>query len=409
MNIGIIGGSIAGCSAAVELQRSGHTVTVFERSAVGLEGRGAGIGTPIPTLQTLIHRDLVGQTMPRFTVADHPLATRSGPSDLLGRTALTLPLNMALCNWGDLYRELRGRVPDAAYRAGCDVTACALAGDGERVSVRLADGSVAAFDLLVFADGYRSYGRTILAPDAALSYRDYVLWRGVLTEDHLADTSPLETALYRLHFKDMPGNAVFYLVPGSDGSIERGRRWVNWACYLAVPANDLPAFLVDVDGFQHTHSIPPGRMSPDQESRLKRLAVQQLPPYFGDIVARSGDTFAQPIYTVEVPQYASNRMCLVGDAGSIAPPFTGSGVFKAVQNAIELAEVLADPADVPAALESWSRSQTETGRRLAALGRQMEQAFVWAAPDFSEMDDKTARRWWEEAVTFPDDFSYLEG
>jgi 2-polyprenyl-6-methoxyphenol hydroxylase-like FAD-dependent oxidoreductase len=202
---------------------------------------------------------------------------------------------------------------------------------------------------------------------------------------------------------------VFYLVPGSDGSIERGRRWVNWACYLAVPANDLPAFLVDVDGFQHTHSIPPGRMSPDQESRLKHLAVQQLPPYFGDIVARSGDTFAQPIYTVEGPQYASNRMCLVGDAGSIAPPFTGSGVFKAVQNAIELAEVLSDPADVPAALESWSRSQTETGRRLAALGRQMEQAFVWAAPDFSEMDDKTARRWWEEAVTFPDDFSYLEG
>jgi len=32
------------------------------------------------------------------------------------------------------------------------------------------------------------------------------------------------------------------------------------------------------------------------------------------------------------------RICLMGDAGVVAPPFTGSGVFKGANNAVDLAE-----------------------------------------------------------------------
>ncbi len=41
LSIGIVGGSIAGCAAAVELMRAGHRVRVFERSPGALVGRGA--------------------------------------------------------------------------------------------------------------------------------------------------------------------------------------------------------------------------------------------------------------------------------------------------------------------------------------------------------------------------------
>ena len=46
LRIGVVGGSISGCAAAIEMSRAGYEVTVFERSAKALKGRGAGIGTP---------------------------------------------------------------------------------------------------------------------------------------------------------------------------------------------------------------------------------------------------------------------------------------------------------------------------------------------------------------------------
>jgi 2-polyprenyl-6-methoxyphenol hydroxylase-like FAD-dependent oxidoreductase len=100
-------------------------------------------------------------------------------------------------------------------------------------------------------------------------------------------------------------------------------------------------------------------------------------------------------------------MCLVGDAGSVAPPFTGSGVFKAVQNAIDLSKAITSTKDIDGSLEEWSRRQTETGHRLAALGQQMEEAFVWSAPDFAQMLEEETRLWWQQAISFPDDFSYV--
>jgi NADPH-dependent glutamate synthase beta subunit-like oxidoreductase len=47
LRVGIVGGSIAGCAAAVALMRAGNSVTLFERSPDTLVGRGAGIGTQL--------------------------------------------------------------------------------------------------------------------------------------------------------------------------------------------------------------------------------------------------------------------------------------------------------------------------------------------------------------------------
>ena len=56
LNIAIVGGSIAGCSAAIALLRAGHQVTVFERSLQPLSDRGAGIVIPMALLQKLKQR-----------------------------------------------------------------------------------------------------------------------------------------------------------------------------------------------------------------------------------------------------------------------------------------------------------------------------------------------------------------
>jgi 2-polyprenyl-6-methoxyphenol hydroxylase-like FAD-dependent oxidoreductase len=312
---------------------------------------------------------------------------------------------MALLNWGDLWSQLRKRVPDAVYVEGRHITG--IAAEDDRLTVSTDDGWKDSFELVLCGDGYNSLGRRTLFPDMDIAYRGYVLWRGVLDEARLSDSGPLETALYRLHYKGLPGNAVFYFVPGPSGSVETGNRWVNWACYVPIFEEDLFDFLVDREGLRHRHSLPPGRMRHSEEARLKALMAQHLPSYFSEIVIASDNTFAQPIYSMTVPAYARGRLALLGDAGSIAPPFTGSGVFKAVMNAIDLTAALKEIEDVPAALSRWSEEQTGRGARLAALGEQMEDAFVWSAPDFSLMDEDETRSWWKGAVQFPDEFSYL--
>jgi 2-polyprenyl-6-methoxyphenol hydroxylase-like FAD-dependent oxidoreductase len=405
MRVGIVGGSIAGCSAAIELIRAGHTVTVSERSRGGLKGRGAGIGTPTEALQTLVSRDLVGESTPRFSVSRHPLVGRRDADDRYGHCALTLPLNMALLNWGDLWNELKARVPDAAYVEGRTITEIRQT-SGE-VVISAVDGWSEAYDLVLFADGYRSLGRRVLFPDTEMSYRGYVLWRGVLEERELSDSAPLETALYRLHYKGLPGNAVFYFVPGEGGSTDAGRRWVNWACYLPVAPEELPDFLVDRNGQRQEHSLPPGSMRIAEEERLKGVMADHLPSYFYEIIAASRDSFVQPIYSGTVPAYARGRVALLGDAGAVAPPFTGSGVFKAMMNAVDLATTLGQSRSVDEALEQWSAVQTKRGQRLAVLGDQMEEAFVWNAPDLSSMTEADARAWWTRSIAFPEEFSYV--
>ena len=405
LRVGIVGGSIAGCAAAIELSRAGHDVSVFERSSRELTGRGAGIGTPVTTLQSLVARDLIPAQIPHFLVHRQPFISRSGPADRLGHTAWASPVNLALINWGDLYRQLRARVPDAIYHAGRTVTGAKMI-DDQTVAIQLDDGSKREFDLVIFADGYRSLGRLSLFPDVELAYCGYILWRGVLEEVKLVDSEPLEGLLPRVNYKGIGGHGVFYFVPGQDGSVVKGERWVNWACYVPLPMERLSSFLTDRHGRQRIGSMPPGKMRPEVEERLKGLMRAHLPSYDAGIIDASQDTFAQPIYLVEMPAYHQDRICLMGDAGSLVQPFTGSGVFKGTGNAIDLAAALQNHGDVDAALAEWGQAQTHIGRRLVTLGRQMERAFVWDAPDFSEMDEETAAAWWKNAVTFPEEFSY---
>lgn len=398
LRVGIIGGSISGCAAAIELARAGHRVTVFERSTGELTGRGAGIATPRGIMTSLAGRDLIDASMPYFPVETITYVGLSDRDPRLGHTAWHAPLEIAVLNWGDLYRNLRRRVPDQVYQQGREVTDARMAGDDTAV-LRFADGSEVELDLVVFADGYRSLGRQLLFPEAEVQYRGYVLWRGVLEESRLDDSAPMEKRLYRIGYPD--GHCVFYFVPGQDGSVAPGQRWVNWACYVRVAADELPRFLTDRFGQQRTGSLPPGNMRLADETRLKDHVRPHLPSYFAAMVDMSEDTFVQPIFTADVPAYRKGRVCLIGDAGAFVQPFTGTGVFKGMNNALDLGKALAGKSDIEAALEGWSAQQTRTGKLLKVMAERLEQALIWSCPDFGKMDENETRAWWVDANRIP--------
>lgn len=360
---------------------------------------------PAPTFRFLVASDLLDADFPHCLPATTPLVAPGATDDRYGVTAFAPARDAVAMHWGDLWRALRRRVPDAIYHQGRTVQDARMLSE-ETAVLRLEDGSTRVFDLVIFADGFQSLGRRLLFPDTAVHYCGYVGWRGLLDEQHLGESAPLEAALTKVVYRNSPGPLVVYFVPGPSGSVAAGERTVNWVAFVAVPANDIPDFLTDQSGQRHAHSLPPGSMRLEEERRLARLVMAQLPPYYAEIVGATRATFAQPIYIAEPPAYHRGRMCLIGDAGAVAPPPTASGVFRGMTNALELTAALGAGDDLDEALAAWDAAQTATGRRFTTWGKQLEQALIWATPDLCQMDAAAVEAWWNRTAPPPSQSSY---
>ena len=128
-----------------------------------------------------------------------------------------------------------------------------------------------------------------------------------------------------------------------------------------------------------------------------------------DMIQKTKDSYIQVIYTLDLDDYYKDNMCLIGDAGMVVQPFTGSGVFKGYHNVKELINCLSEFKNPEDALDVWSKNQVLSGKKLLTLGEQMEQAFIWEQPDFSILEEDAAAKWWKASVTFPDNFNYEKG
>ena len=393
LTVAVIGGSITGCTAAIELSRQGCAVTLFERSGEELKDRGAGIGVPPSVMETYIGRRLVSPDVPYFYAQNFVRRWRTVAEPEYGYLAWMQPTNLALLNWGMLYRNLRERVPAGVYRTGQQVIALRNAVD--HVTIELAGGETQRFDFVVCADGYASLGRKTLFPSINLHYAGYVLWRGNFAESALRDCAPLESGVHALGYPG--GHGVFYFVPRADGSTARGQRLVNWAMYLPVP--ELAPFMVDRDGRPHEGSLPPGSMPLATETRLKAEARARLPDYYADIVAACENTYVYAIYDCEVPAYRVHRICLAGDAGAFARPHSGAGALKGVNDAIALHIALDSEPDLETALAVWNASQTESGNKMVRFGNQLGRALVHEIPDWSTMNAAQMAHWFTSIVT----------
>lgn len=405
LKIGIVGGSIAGCSAAILLSRAGYDVTVYERHRVSLVGRGGGIGTPSAVLKGLIENDEIDADFPNFTTTEMPFVGKRSADDRYGRPAWGFPLDLRAFHWSALWNNLRKRVPDNIYHEGQKITGAHM--KGERTAVlQLEDGSQEEFDLVLFADGYQSLGRKLLFPETGLTYRGYMLWRGLLPEADMPESAPLGTKVPRLSHTEIPGHTVMYFIPNENGSVEEGERIYNWAAYIPLAEADLGEFMIDRNGRFHDGTLPPGYMRLSEENRLKALVAENLPAYFAEIISKTENTYVQLIYTSDLPGYYRDRFCLIGDAGMVIQPFTGSGVFKGYNNTKDLLENLKSLASIDEALQQWSEKELNSAKRLLALGEQMEKAFIWNQLDYATATGEEVAAWWKASVTFPEDFSY---
>lgn len=381
----IVGGSIAGCAAAVALERLGAEVELVERSSGVLRDRGSGIAIPIPLRDELVEKGYLDTDYAHCRAEGRWWVLADGSA--AGRVLWEQPGTAALNNWGVLWRSLRSRVPDDRYRDGTELVDFDAHGDGVRVE--LSDGTSRTVDVLVGADGYRSKIRRRLVPDAHLDYAGYILWRGNYPEARLEKRAAIDRGDEARTWHTVcfdGGHGVIYMIPGFDDRADVGHRRVNWAVYAPQP---------DGMDFDEPTSVAPGDVSADDYRALDRLLTDAFPPDYEAVIRATpvGEVSIQPIYDEVIDAYVQGPVMLIGDAGTVSRPHTGSGATKALQDALALERLGAAHTDWSDLLAAYDEERTAAGTDLVELGRRIGRDQVTHTPPWGSMGPDDFDAW----------------
>lgn len=367
-------------------------MTVFERSSSGLRDRGAGIAIPNPLRKSLIDRDYLDDNYPYWPAEERVWIVNEGEAPI-GRVLWRQPGSASLNNWSILWMSLRRRVSDEVYRDGKRVKSFEQSSSG--VTLAYADGTDDQFDLLVGADGYRSQIRADMFPGAKPEYAGYVLWRGNFPEHRIVDRGPLDQAdaTHSWHTICFPGgHGVIYMIPGEENRADVGHRRVNWAIYAETPEGV---------SFDEPGSVSPGALGTDLESQLNELIAEHFPRWHAELLdlTKPEEISIQPIYDELSPGYVSGRVLLIGDAGTVTRPHTGSGATKALQEAMLLEDLCGEHETWQPILAAYDTQRTEAGNSIVKLGRRIGAAQVEHTPPWSTMTPGDFEQWTRDTLS----------
>ncbi|MFH8770126.1 FAD-dependent monooxygenase [Streptomyces sp. NPDC017958] len=386
--VAVVGGSIAGCAAALALGRGGtERITVYERAAGRLADRGVGLAVHNDRYAELEAAGHLDASMPWVRLVSRRWYVRddAAPDGPLGREIAVMPFPFRTYNWGPLWRALRHRVPEAAdFRTGSAIEAVEVTPDGAEVH---AGGRTERYDVVIGADGYRSAVRAAVCADVRPEYAGYLAWRGAYPSARLRDPELwAEDECAYVVFEG--GHLIVYRIPdGTDGAHR-----VNWVLYTAPPPG------LD-QGLETPTSLPPGTAGDGLRAHLAYVAAELLPPYWGDLVRSTthDELFLQPMYDFTAPRYAVGRALLMGDAAAVARPHTGAGAVKALQDATVLESALTSTATWSDALAAYDAARAPAGRGMVDLGRRLGRALVQETPNWRALDQTGLETWWKQA------------
>lgn len=382
--VGVVGGSIAGCSLAIALDRLGCEVTILERSSSGLMDRGSGIAIPPALRDELIEVGYLPEKYPTWEARGRRWYVDDGTEE--GGLLWTQPGNLLTNNWGSLWRGLRSKLPESVrYLDGQSVTA--VKDNGDDAELTLQSGETHSYDIVFGADGYRSVLRSHLHPASQPHYAGYVLWRGNFPADQLSDRIAWDETCESHEWVTVAfdgGHGVMYPIPDF-ASEQTGDLRVNWAIYAPTPEG---LALTDPS------SIPPGAVDEGCYAAYQRLLDETMPPRFRPLFDVTQDLLSiQPIYDEQVDSYAEGRIALIGDAATLTRPHTGSGATKAMQDARLIETLGAEHGDWETLLAAYADDRRAVGATLVGLGRRIGRDQVDHTPPWAEMTVDDFEKW----------------
>jgi len=333
MKVLIVGGGIAGMTAAAFLHRQGNDVLIVDNAP---EYRHIGFGLYLwhygrQVLDELgIGHHLLGKEymLPGMALQNVRYKTLSYlPASAYGRYR---PVSI---HRADLHEGLRETVADVPVRFNTTVNAVTQEAGG--VLVKFSDGSTDRFDMVVGADGIHSSIRTLAMENPKLrpyGWRSWYFW---------ADTWKRKNEEAQMILAPARGFGVF---PLHDR---------HFAGLSVVCSPDAPDPIETRRERLHDYARPFDR---DMHDFIDSLDMANV--YHTDLMS------------VPMGAWAKGRVVLIGDARHALSPATGRGANLALEDASVLAALLGNvrPQDVPAALQRFGAERT---RRVEPLRKHL--------------------------------------
>jgi 2-polyprenyl-6-methoxyphenol hydroxylase-like FAD-dependent oxidoreductase len=330
----VIGGGFSGMAAAIELRKQGIDVELIEIDP-GWRSYGAGISLGGATLRAFRQLGVLQAFLEQGNGADGvqlflgngqpigalPTPRLAGP-DVPGGGAIMRPV---------LARILAEATRASGTRVSLGVGFESIEQDAQGVSVRLSDGRVGRYDLVVGADGLYSQVRRQLFPEApAPRYTGQAVWRAVLPR-------PPEVQC-----------AMMWMGP-------RTKPGVN------------PVSKTEMYMFMTEHRPVNGHVDPADFPRLMRellgdFSAPLLQRLREQIDERSGIVF-RPLEALLLPQpWFRGRVVLIGDAVHATTPHLASGACIGIEDGLVLAECVGRGGLLEQALQAFQQRRWERCR-----------------------------------------------
>jgi 2-polyprenyl-6-methoxyphenol hydroxylase-like FAD-dependent oxidoreductase len=319
----IVGGGIAGLAMGRALRLRGLDAEIVERDdAWRIAGAGVYVpGNGVAALGRLGLADEViarGHLVQRRRLADHRgrVLIDFDEAGFWGGASPPIALHRR-----DLHQILLAGVAGVPLRLG--TTAESMEDDGDLVHVRFGDGTTAAYDLVVGADGVHSRVRTSAIGGPTARLVGQVGWRYVI------DGHPD--------------------IAGWNGYLARDRAFLA----LAIGGGRVYCY-ADV------RSADPRDPTSGDRARLIALFREfaEPVPSLLDQAPPAAEIWFSPIEEVWPPTWSRGRVVLIGDAAHASSPNMAEGASMAIEDAVVLAELLAG-APVAQAIAAFRARRTE--------------------------------------------------
>lgn len=343
----IIGGGIAGPTAAMALRKAGIDATVYEAHGPGAEHVGAGFNIATNGLDALAAIGALEATkglgIPATRISMYNRRAR-----LLGTVATGLPRpgapDTTTFKRGELFAALAGEAASRGITTEYHRRLVRVEQSDKSVTAHFADGTRASGDVLIGADGVHSATRAYVDPDApSPRYTGLVSFGGFGRNPGL----PPEPGLWKMMF----GRKAFF------GWFVPDTTQVWW--FISVPM-DKPL---------------------SREEILAEGTAAWVPRLIG--LFAGDDVPAEPIVRAQADElivvgaeydlpnmrtWVRGRVVIIGDAAHRASTSSGQGAAMAMEDAVTLGQCLRDIGDPQRALATLQHLRRPRTDKIVALG-----------------------------------------